>query len=554
MITFSLSDLSQETYNNATAVVKDILLSTNANLDLKEGTALADLLVGPSAQILAFNSINNDYVRRRMSFKLLQENPELITDDALDNLASNYNIVRKKGTYATGTVMVKVSSAQEYTIPANYIVALGSLQYTTTQPWKIKKATVNDPLTELLLQRDSEGTLYFLLPMKAIAVGSVYNIAENVSLSVVATGIPNLISVSTYSAFGGGTDTENNEQLLARIPIALSHAEFSSKASISTKLFNEFTNIYDVSVVGMGDPEMLRDKHNVFGVSFGGRVDIYLKTFRQPYTKVILITANKVTDGVYTFKLNATNAPGYYCIRSITSPDSLLTLESNFYIPALGSLPFTESRTGYNLGTTFHDFASDPYSMTRETAYSIWQESTVTVTNVSPVIVNGSPIYPEQLQFKVEVYIPDQLLDIQTYIDDTVITNKESDMVAKSALLAFVSVYANVYRKSSVVLNLNDMKQAVADYINGKTFGEPVTLSQLSAILHNFDIVRVGLDNSTTGMRLEAKVLGTNGIWYTMSGADLDIMSIENPSIGITSRTVIMVADPRSIFLNEKVV
>ena len=549
----NLSGISQTEFEAAKAISKELLASGNSTLDLRDGTALSDLLIGPGAQLTAYNDKNIEDLRVQMSFKLMQANPSLATPEAMDNLAANYNIVRRQGSQASGSALITVSSGQEYTVPSGYVLTIGNLRYLTVQAWTLINGVITDPLIQIQLQLDASNNYYFTLPMQAEYAGSTYNATAGTSMIIIQGGIPNIQSAVVYAAFGGGTNTETNDQFIARIPVAMSQSEFSSIDSITARLMNQFPNIYDVAVLGMGDEEMLRDKHNIFGGSFGGRVDVYLKSFRQPYTKVIVKTATKVSDRVYTFSLNSSDAPGYYCIRSITSPSSTMTAETDFQTPAIGSFPFTEARSGYQVGNTFHDFSPESTQQTIETGYSVWQASTIVVTDVPSVVTAGVASYPDKLDLKVELYMPDQLMEIQAYIDSKAVINKESDTVAKSALLAFVTVTANVYRKATVVLDMPAMTQAVADYINSKTFGETLTTSQLSSVMHQFNIIRVDLDNSSAGMRLEASVRGTDGLWRTMSGSDLDVNNIKDARAEVTANTVIFVADPRSIFLTERV-
>lgn len=549
----TLNDISQTDFEASKLLSKELLATDNPALDLRDTTALSDLLVGPRSQLAALDNLNIQDLKTQMSLKLMEENPDLSSEAAMDNLAANYNIVRRAGSQASGSALIMIGSGQEYTVPSGYTLAIGSLQYLTTQAWTLINGTVIDPLTQLAIKLDAQGNYYFIMPMQAELVGAAYNMSEGTALVVIQSGVPNIVSAAVYEAFGGGTDSETNSQFIQRIPIAMSQAEFSSVDAISTRLMNQFSTIYDVSVIGMGDEEMLRDKHNIFGGSFGGRIDIYLKNFRQPSAKMLTKTATRVSDGVYAFGLNTEDAPGYYCIRSITSPSSTMTAETDFAIPAIGSFPFSEIRSGYQVGNTFHDFSSITAQQTIETAYSVWQQATVTVTDVPPVISGGSAAYPDTLNFKVEIYMPTQLTEIQSYIDSKAVINKESDTVAKSALLAFVTVTANVYRKSTTALDMNAMTQAVTDYINSKTFGETLTTSQLSSVLHQFNIIRVGLDNSDSGMKLEAKVLGADGVWRYMSGSDLDVLNVKDALVEITPSTVLFVADPRSIFLTERV-
>lgn len=550
----TLKDVSQTDFDTSKALTKELVGQQDVTLDLRDGTALADLLIGPRARLAALDNLNIQDVRSQMSFKLMQENPELSSVEAMDNLAANFNITRRSGQAATGKVMITVATGQEYTAPSGYRLLVGTRKYKSLQAWRLIFGELADPQTQLQIKLDAQGRYYFILPMEAEVSGSAYNLAEGAALTVIQTGIPNIKLATVYEAFGGGVDTENNTQLIARLPAALSQASFSSTDAITTRLMNNFQSVYDLSVIGMGDEEMPRDKHNVFGIAMGSRLDVYVKTFRQPYTRVMLKTAYRVSDSVYTFDLTGDDAPGYYCIRSITSPTSIMTAETDLKTPALGGFPFTDTRRSWQTGNSSHDFSADVGQQALETAYSVWQASTVVVTNIPAILEQGAVGYPETLQLKVELYVPAGLREIQAFVDSKAIANKESDTVVKSALLAFVTMKANVYRKPSVTLSMTELTQAVVDYINAKTFGETITTSQLSSVMHQFNIVKVGLEVSDPGMRLEASVRGADGVWRTMSGSDLDVMNIKDSQALVSPNTVLFVADPRNIFLTERTI
>ena len=553
MATRTLADVSQTDFEASKLTSKELLVTAHPALDLRDGTALADLLVGPGAELTAYNNLNIADLRANFSFKLMQDNPEAADPDMMDLLAANYNLARRTGAKASGSAVVMLSSSQQYSVSAGYPLAIGTQQYVTLVSWTLVPVTPSDLSSQLQIKTNAQGEWYVILPMEASVAGSTYNYPEGTAMTMVQSGIPNMVSASVYQAFGGGTDTETNTQFMLRIPVGMSQSEFSGGASIATRLYNQFSVISNISVIGMGDPEMLRDKHNVFGIAVGGRVDVYLKNFIQPSSVVILKTATRISNGVYGFTLLPEDSPGYYCIRSITSPGSTLTAETDFTIPALGSLPFTETRFAYGSAATFHDFGSTEVQNTRDTAYSLWQKADLVVTDVPATLVGGVSSYPDTLQLKVELYAPAMLTDIQGYIDGRPVRNKASDTVARCAMLCFVSLSATIYRKSTASVDMAALRQAVADYINNKNFGDVLTDSQLMSVFHRYDIVRAQIDNSEQGLKLQADVRGADGLWRRMQGATLDVDSVGDSAAMLSSSTALFVADPRSIFITERI-
>lgn len=543
----TLADVSNTDISNGKAVVKDLLRTGQPSLDTREGTGIASLVVEPAAQLEAYNKLNVDDVKNSMSFKTISDNPELATDAILDALASNYNIPRRQGLVATGLVKVTLSNTQEYTVAEGYAFALDTREYRTLQAWRIVN-TVTDATLQLGIRYDATSTPYVIVPVAAADAGLAYNIPENTALTITYVGFPTAVTAATYSAVGGGTDTETTSEFISRMAYAMSTATLTSAAGISATLVSEFQQVRAVSVVGMGDPAMLRDKHNVFGVAMGGRIDAYVKTYYAPTTLVVLKTAVKVADGVYAFTLTPSDAPGFTLIRSVTSAYSTLTYEGDGMVPPAGSLPFTDTRKAYGVSGTWHDFDTSADGSVIETAYSMWQAADVVVSSVPPVVTGGVAAFPDTLELKVEVYAPYQLSEIQSFVDSDTRSNKESDLVVRAAVPAFVTMNFELYRRASASVDLPSVVTAVANYVNGKTFGDELTVSQLASVLHTFDIVRV----STDTFDLQATIRAADGSVITIKNASLDIGDVASPETLVARNTTLFVCDPRNIFITER--
>ena len=150
--------------------------------------------------------------------------------------------------------------------------------------------------------------------------------------------------------------------------------------------------------------------------------------------------------------------------------------------------PFVET-SGSNIAGTFHDF--DIAGSHMETAYTRWQTVALAVSNV-PADLSG--IWPAIRTFKVAVYRPRELDAIQTFMDDESTRNAVADYVVRGAIPCLVQLSVPVYKRSSVELDTNEMRLALINLINGRKFGETLTASLISTLLHAYDIGKVGLD------------------------------------------------------------
>jgi hypothetical protein len=263
-------------------------------------------------------------------------------------------------------------------------------------------------------------------------------------------------------------------------------------------------------------------------------------------------TGTKVLDGVYQFTIAADEAPGFLRIRTVIPVGTFAdgtTREAN---PGMSST-FQLIRDGANLTDTFHEI--DPDNAAVEAAFSVWQQGTVLVTNVPAMIEGGSASYPDTLPFTVELYVPPQLAAMQALVDADTLRNQEADQIIRGAIPCLVSLKATVYRRQNAVVDMVALRDSLAAFINSKNFNDPLTVSQLSAVFHSYDIVRVDLDdNSTAGIQMLGSIEAPDGTIISLSGDRLDVSLAERPDLLITPDTVVFASDIRDLFLTESVI
>lgn len=543
----TISGLTTEEYANYESQMISLIRESRPELDLRVGTAIRDILVRTSAQSSGVMSKDIDDLRATMSFKLLEENPDLATDAVVESLASNYGVVRREGVSASGYAAIYFLRDEEVIIPSGYRLRRGSYEYETTQLWKIRSAP--SASNELPLYTDENGVPFAIIPMSAIDSGSATNVQAGETMELLDNTVLLVNSAESYSDISGGRDQETVEELLQRISEALSHRELTSQAAISVRLKNEYPVVDDVIVTGFGDEEQLRDKHNVFGVAIGSRIDAWVKTFTEPERMTLIKRATKVSDGAYTFTLTPDEVGVIYKIAAVTSPESIITADGSNR-PTVGSYPFTEQRNLYNSSGISHDISSDPDLAIIETAYTRWQSTTVTVTDVGAV--GGTEPYPAELDLRVDVYVAPQIDTIQAYLDDADNRNKEADILVRGAIPAFVELSIPIYRKSSAVLDLDAMRTAVTDYVNDKNLGDDLTLSQLASVLHQYDILKVGTTDED--LIMTATIRAADGSELTLSGSELRIQDVRDAQKQVTADTTVFVADVGNVYVIEKVV
>jgi hypothetical protein len=221
-------------------------------------------------------------------------------------------------------------------------------------------------------------------------------------------------------------------------------------------------------------------------------------------------------------------------------------------MPGIGSLQFSVVREATGLNATYHDFGSDNTDI--ETAFSIWSKGVVTVTDVPAFLDGSTPVYPDEAEFQVELYTPPSLRAMQNMVDEPAVRNQEADHVVRGAIPCFVTVEGTVFRRQSASVDMDAMTTDVADLINAKDFDETLSVSQITKILHSYDIERVSLkENSADGLKLTGSIYAPDGSIINLSGDTLNVETVKDASLLITADTVVFTVDRRSIFLEEVV-
>ena len=536
MADYDLKDISQDDFNLAEATQIDLVRASYKNLDVRKGTVMRELLLKVAAELWGVNSKRYDDLAASYSLQQLEADPAS-NAGALDRLLSNFLVVRKPGALATGQLMVRVQYSRTYQV-------YSTMEFTTLDGLVFHPIsdTVADPAQSapgsIPLSAGPDGTyFYFVLPVVAAASGLPYNVLQGTSLGM-ATPLAGFVTAEAYYDFSGGSDAETPPEVMARLPVAISTRSLESRNSIASRLMEQFPAIHSVSCTGMGDAEQLRDKH--YAIAVGGKGDIYVKAFRALPIVTLRKTAPRHVDGTYKFSLSRDEIPGYYAIRAVTNVDSAISAGAAFgSLAVVGSYGFAEVRRA-NLDGCPHDF--DVSGSYVETAYTRYQASDVYVEASSTA---------DTLDFKVEMYAPPLVKEIQDYLDGPQVGNLMADLVVRSPLVCVVSAGMTVYQPPGAIpASAADMVSTVVDYINGTTFGHILSMSQIVAVLSsNFQVSRIDLSNSTYGMVLTGVLRAADGSMVTLAGSELDIAAVASPRKLVTPRTVVFAANSRDMHI-----
>lgn len=285
--------------------------------DFGKGSALRDFAITAVSNIFAYLRKKADTVRQRQSLLLLGEDEGDDVDDAVDEILSNWFLTRKTGRQSRGIITIYFSQAPDS--GDSVVIAVGTPFYKTAS-----LIFVPDSDTDLAYSAedmtpvtDSNGNVveYGLrVPVIAAQGGAEYDIEPG---PFVNYGFRHLYvtRVENLSNFSGGESQETTSEMLDRSPTAISVRDFNSARSIDALLKDEFSQVDDVTVIGFGDNEMIRDLIEEIATGLrihaGGYTDAYL---RNPI----------VEDSEYVTTVGAAFTdprPHYYVLRDETVAD-----------------------------------------------------------------------------------------------------------------------------------------------------------------------------------------------------------------------------------------
>ena len=293
-----------------------------------------------------------------------------------------------------------------------------------------------------------------------------------------------------------------------------------------------------VSVCGYGNPAQLRDRHNVFGVSVGGRVDVYVRNFSAlPVEALDTVEGMKVPwsdreDGScsYALELSHADLPGMMSVESVSDAGSM----------SLSSYAHFESRPW-----GWHDIDAGVSRGYVELANTAWRDVSITVGGVVPT---DSERESGRKLFKVLVSTLPMSTDIQAFLDDGEVRNSGCDFVARGPVVVNVSVNAVVRHGRDVSFDVGKAVSAMCSYVNSTGFVGRLTRSEIASVLIGLGATSVDMPDGPGGpSMLSGRACAADGSTVWLSGDALDVSSVEDPAMLVTPDTCVFVAEPGNV-------
>ena len=522
-----MAEQIQETVDRLTAFISQ----NYAEADVSPGSVLSELLIKLAATVQneQYNYIDSLSQGRAIS-QILTSDEESYSD-VVDLIASNYNTVRDRGKKVTGNIKITVSAPGTWSFSRglSFIQPALGLKYNIADAYDIEEVENLDK-NELKLY-NKNGLYYFILPVVAEEVGDQYQVSSGTIFNVVEPYfVYNFVKAEAYGNFTSGAPLDTDKKLIAKFKQTLGSSRLESPAGIANRLKEKYPSFQTLSVVGANDPEMLRAKQNVLGISTFGKADVYVRTSVGPELRTDVVTGTKISSGRWVINLDSNFCAGFYRVVSIL-PTVDYNVSGTFIINNVtyGSRKFINARNN----EINNDF---------EARFTKYQTARIEFNYAE---IPNIPILPGQAkptqEFEVTVLYQPYIEEIQNLMLSDSERFACADYLVKAALPCFVSIEIPIVKKRSTdtydSLKLNKLKQDIFTYINGIPFGEDLYASKIIDICHNYDILRVDLP-----VGLKGDILCNDGSVITIIDNDFLSIPTDIPK-GVSKMTTLYFTD-----------
>lgn len=512
------TNISDELLSEYILVIQQQYLTLVPDADVSIGSNIYELVIRPTAAILASGEVSLDTLRQNYSLQLLAEsdNPD---DEMADKLAANFRLTRKEGTHGHGVLAFYTNTPANVYISAGTIFQAGAIEVTTEYTYVgiLAENMAGKEDTDIIkyrtmIQFDAD-TWVFTVPVVTL---------ENTPLSA-DTGIEvtsdvtytDVVKIEVASAIAGGSGPETTAELVDRVRYGITAKVPSGKAHIEALMAEAELPVLETAVFGMSDPEMLRDRNNPFLISTGGRVDACVKTMPLPSTTTIPMQA--VTEDGYNWLIyvDSTVAPGWYYIDSIVYPGQTSVITDIQDLDVFYSYQQTED------GPEVFNAVTARYSM-YQTAQVRFKYAGTDFTG------------PGTAAFMVTFNYMPNLETIQYYFNDPEIRSNQQDLLIKAPVAAFISLDIKLKNTGSEsAVDIDTLKNELAAGINNFRIGRgfisaadlAITINKLNANL---------LLSCPLSMTLSTYL--PDGTVYAYTSTNGMVQAYEDLSQGITAK------------------
>ena len=510
----------------------------NPTLDVSRGVFYELLIYYHSLLATRQDTLINDY-RRARSLLALEQDPDLADTDLVNDVLSNFRLDRKAGTLARGTIAIILSDDITVTFGRGSIFEARGLQYTTTEVYTAKaQAAQINTTTDRLITATADGRFMFTLEVEAVAEGANYNLDKG-TLIVPSSPPPTYVTSYATIDFTSGIAAETNTEVLTRLQEGISAQTLSNRVNMAAFLrgIEAYSRVIGMSIIGYGDAEMLRDKHSIFPVAYGGRVDWYVRSENLPTTVQLTRTATRLAEDnntapVWQIALDRDAAPGFYEVRAVR-PKGTSSIS--------GTLPILSDTRSYDLTTT--DFVPDITSA-EEAAYSRYQTAILKFRDTTQSISAYS--FGATLEYDVDVTYMPLIADIQTTVSSRDVRHYGADCLVKAPIPCFVQISFIIYKQANEATpDSAAIQLAVSTTINAIGFVGRIYASKIQDAVHGY----LSSNSSVGSIDIFGRIRYPDGTTQYIRGPELIQVPADTAKM-VSHRTVQFFCRPEDVFVN----
>ena len=510
----------------------------NPTLDVSRGVFYELLVYYHSLLATRQDTLISDY-RRARSLLALEQDPDLADTDLVNDVLSNFRLDRKAGSLARGTIAVILSDNITVTFGRGAIFEAQGLQYTTTEVYTAKaEAAQINTTTDRLITATSDGRFMFTLEVQAANEGANYNLDKG-TLIIPTSPPPTYVTSYATIDFTSGIAAETNAEVLKRLQEGIAAKTLSNRVNMAAFLrgVEAYSRVVGMSIIGYGDAEMLRDKHSIFPVAYGGRVDWYVRSENLPTTVQLTRTATRLAEDnntapVWQIALDRDAAPGFYEVRAVR-PKGTSSIS--------GTLPILSDTRSYDLTAT--DFVPDIISA-EEAAYSRYQTAILKFRDTTQSISAYS--FGATLEYDVDVTYMPLIADIQTTVSSRDVRHYGADCLVKAPIPCFVQISFIIYKQANEATpDSAAIKLAVSTAINAIGFVGRIYASKIQDAVHGY----LSSNSSVGSIDIFGRIRYPDGTTQYIRGPELIQVPADTAKM-VSHRTVQFFCRPEDVFVN----
>ncbi len=522
----SLKNLKAADVQRNLAVMKQMLHEVHPTADVGRGP-LHDLVLYPSAAYTT--ALQQDLADAMKSINLgrLVKDPNAAPTDMVDRIMSNWKVHRKYGTTSSGIVTVVLEGAYGMVLPAGFTVMANGHKFITKETYTVRTATGGAVMqtTDRALRKQQGYNWTFTIPVVAIAAGASGNLRRGAPLGFESATYRNIRNIYATTDFTGGADEETNAEMLQRLNRSASGKIWSNRCTGEALLCGipALERAAGVSIVGFGDPEMLRDRHSFWPGSVGGRVDVYVKPLGGLLTKEVTVKG-KIHDGTsegarWELDIQPNWAPGFLRVEHVHKIGG-------------GKCSIVNETRGM-LPTSGKPDIPTPV----EAVYSAYQTSKLLVLEPGIVSEDKEALFTVTLS-----YLPG-ITEAQQLVLNREVSSLTGDVLVKAAIPCFLTLDIDIQRQTTdQKVRVDAIREAVATAINNGGFVGRLPTTTISNLITPF------LDGSMVvrGVNMVGMIRYPNGKTKTLQSNGLLIIPNDSRDM-VSPRTTVFFQDPTNV-------